>query len=181
MLKKCLDLRLFKFFWHSLVNTGMSVCAVLLPFSPEAGGWWNTKGCEVVSRQYGYTVCDCNHTTNFALLLQLYETQVTFLPFKKKKICIDWNPQYVQLFTACVCAFVCVSEERGERKSTAGADVYWLWSVSVWPPLHLHPLYCCRVSHKRHRVYSVKLWGWKAFHKKNPATFTSINEKKTEL
>uniref|UniRef100_A0A3Q1FD45 Adhesion G protein-coupled receptor D2 n=1 Tax=Acanthochromis polyacanthus TaxID=80966 RepID=A0A3Q1FD45_9TELE len=44
---------------------------------PEAGGWWNTKGCEVVSKQYGYTVCYCNHTTNFALLLQVYETQRT--------------------------------------------------------------------------------------------------------
>ncbi|XP_055360447.1 adhesion G-protein coupled receptor D2 isoform X2 [Betta splendens] len=42
---------------------------------PEAGGWWNTKGCEVVSKQYGYTVCYCNHTTNFALLLQVYEVQ----------------------------------------------------------------------------------------------------------
>ncbi|XP_038559048.1 adhesion G-protein coupled receptor D2 isoform X2 [Micropterus salmoides] len=41
----------------------------------EAGGWWNTKGCEVVSKQYGYTVCYCNHTTNFALLLQVYEAQ----------------------------------------------------------------------------------------------------------
>lgn len=46
---------------------------------PEAGGWWNTKGCEVVSKHYGYTVCYCNHTTNFALLLQVYETQVTCL------------------------------------------------------------------------------------------------------
>uniref|UniRef100_A0A3Q1I9Q2 Uncharacterized protein n=1 Tax=Anabas testudineus TaxID=64144 RepID=A0A3Q1I9Q2_ANATE len=43
--------------------------------SQPAGGWWNTKGCEVVSKQYGYTVCYCNHTTNFALLLQVYEVQ----------------------------------------------------------------------------------------------------------
>ncbi|XP_062418291.1 adhesion G-protein coupled receptor D2 isoform X2 [Pungitius pungitius] len=42
---------------------------------PESGGWWNTKGCDVVSKQYGYTVCSCNHTTNFALLLQVYEAQ----------------------------------------------------------------------------------------------------------
>ncbi|XP_029685244.1 adhesion G-protein coupled receptor D2 isoform X2 [Takifugu rubripes] len=42
---------------------------------PEAGGWWSTKGCEVVSKQSGQTVCYCNHTTNFALLLQVYETQ----------------------------------------------------------------------------------------------------------
>lgn len=47
--------------------------------SPDAGGWWNTKGCEIVSKQYGYTVCYCNHTTNFALLLQVYEAQVIFL------------------------------------------------------------------------------------------------------
>ncbi|XP_037536700.1 adhesion G-protein coupled receptor D2 [Nematolebias whitei] len=43
--------------------------------SPEAGGWWNTKGCVIVSKHYGYTVCYCNHTTNFALLLQVYDAQ----------------------------------------------------------------------------------------------------------
>ncbi|KAK5604139.1 hypothetical protein CRENBAI_022673 [Crenichthys baileyi] len=52
------------------------VCAFWdFDLTPEAGGWWNTKGCEVVSKHYGYTVCYCNHTTNFALLLQVYETQ----------------------------------------------------------------------------------------------------------
>ncbi|XP_070820085.1 adhesion G protein-coupled receptor D2 [Chaetodon trifascialis] len=52
------------------------VCAFWdFDLTPEAGGWWNTKGCEVVSKQYGYTECYCNHTTNFALLLQVYEAQ----------------------------------------------------------------------------------------------------------
>nr|XP_020454898.1 adhesion G-protein coupled receptor D2 isoform X2 [Monopterus albus] len=52
------------------------VCAFWdFDLTPEAGGWWNTKGCEVVSKQHGYTVCYCNHTTNFALLLQVYEVQ----------------------------------------------------------------------------------------------------------
>ncbi|XP_049906270.1 adhesion G-protein coupled receptor D2 isoform X2 [Epinephelus moara] len=52
------------------------VCAFWdFDLTPEAGGWWNTKGCEVVSKQYGNTVCYCNHTTNFALLLQVYEAQ----------------------------------------------------------------------------------------------------------
>ncbi|CAJ1068723.1 adhesion G-protein coupled receptor D2 [Xyrichtys novacula] len=52
------------------------VCAFWdFELAPEAGGWWNTKGCEVVSKQYGHTVCYCNHTTNFALLLQVYEAQ----------------------------------------------------------------------------------------------------------
>ncbi|XP_054466063.1 adhesion G-protein coupled receptor D2 [Anoplopoma fimbria] len=52
------------------------VCAFWdFDLTPETGGWWNTKGCDVVSKQYGYTVCSCNHTTNFALLLQVYEAQ----------------------------------------------------------------------------------------------------------
>ncbi|XP_040011105.1 adhesion G-protein coupled receptor D2 [Xiphias gladius] len=52
------------------------VCAFWdFDLTPEAGGWWNTKGCEVVSKENGYTVCHCNHTTNFALLLQVYEAQ----------------------------------------------------------------------------------------------------------
>ncbi|CAL8297285.1 unnamed protein product [Gadus morhua 'NCC'] len=42
---------------------------------PESGGWWNTRGCEVVAKQHESTVCSCNHTTNFALLLQVYEVQ----------------------------------------------------------------------------------------------------------
>ncbi|KAM9743587.1 adhesion G protein-coupled receptor D2 isoform 2-T2 [Menidia menidia] len=52
------------------------VCAFWdFDLNPEAGGWWNTKGCEVESKHFGYTVCHCNHTTNFALLLQVYEAQ----------------------------------------------------------------------------------------------------------
>ncbi|KAM3867756.1 adhesion G protein-coupled receptor D2 [Diretmus argenteus] len=52
------------------------VCAFWdFDLTPEAGGCWNTKGCQVVSKQYGSTVCYCNHTTNFALLLQVYEVQ----------------------------------------------------------------------------------------------------------
>ncbi|KAI4820231.1 hypothetical protein KUCAC02_028215 [Chaenocephalus aceratus] len=52
------------------------VCAFWdFDLNPEAGGWWNTKGCDIVSKHYGYTVCYCNHTTNFALLLQVYEAQ----------------------------------------------------------------------------------------------------------
>lgn len=81
--EKDLDQRMFSFLAF-LCLLDIPVCAryvsmcCLCLTSPEAGGWWNTKGCEVVSKQYGYTVCYCNHTTNFALLLQVYEAQVTF-------------------------------------------------------------------------------------------------------
>ncbi|XP_057688940.1 adhesion G-protein coupled receptor D2 [Corythoichthys intestinalis] len=65
---------------HKVQNSAGAVYDPVCAFwdfniNPEAGGWWNTKGCEVVSKHYGYTVCYCNHTTNFALLLQVYEAQ----------------------------------------------------------------------------------------------------------
>ncbi|KAF4070464.1 hypothetical protein AMELA_G00285700 [Ameiurus melas] len=38
-------------------------------------GGWSTDGCEVISSQEDMTSCYCNHTTNFALLMQIYEVQ----------------------------------------------------------------------------------------------------------
>ncbi|MCI4381293.1 hypothetical protein PGIGA_G00249780 [Pangasianodon gigas] len=43
----------------------------------EDRGGWSTDGCEVISSQEDRTSCYCNHTTNFALLLQIYEVQHT--------------------------------------------------------------------------------------------------------
>lgn len=45
-------------------------------FSPEGVGGWSTRGCSVSSSQEDLTTCACNHTTNFAVLLQVYEVQV---------------------------------------------------------------------------------------------------------
>ncbi|XP_039177544.1 adhesion G-protein coupled receptor D2 [Crotalus tigris] len=43
--------------------------------SPEGVGGWSTRGCSVSSSQKDLTTCACNHTTNFAVLLQVYEVQ----------------------------------------------------------------------------------------------------------
>ncbi|NXX93751.1 AGRD2 protein, partial [Centropus bengalensis] len=43
--------------------------------SPDAGGMWSTAGCSVVTSLPDSTACFCNHTTNFAVLLQVYEMQ----------------------------------------------------------------------------------------------------------
>ncbi|XP_070615711.1 adhesion G protein-coupled receptor D2 [Erythrolamprus reginae] len=43
--------------------------------SPEGVGGWSTRGCSVSSSQEDLTTCACNHTTNFAVLLQVYEVQ----------------------------------------------------------------------------------------------------------
>ncbi|NWU08112.1 AGRD2 protein, partial [Cephalopterus ornatus] len=50
---------------------------VLLHVSPDAGGMWSTDGCSVVMSLQDSTACFCNHTTNFAVLLQVYEMQMT--------------------------------------------------------------------------------------------------------
>nr|XP_056716086.1 adhesion G-protein coupled receptor D2 [Euleptes europaea] len=43
--------------------------------SPEAGGGWSSAGCSVITSHMEFTTCSCNHTTNFAVLLQVYEVQ----------------------------------------------------------------------------------------------------------
>ncbi|XP_029469892.1 adhesion G-protein coupled receptor D2 [Rhinatrema bivittatum] len=43
--------------------------------SPETGGMWSTSGCSVISSNSESTSCFCNHTTNFAILLQVHEVQ----------------------------------------------------------------------------------------------------------
>lgn len=54
----------------------------LLPHvSPDAAGMWSTAGCSVVTSLPDSTVCFCNHTTNFAVLLQVYEIKVSKQPF----------------------------------------------------------------------------------------------------
>ncbi|NXT00611.1 AGRD2 protein, partial [Jacana jacana] len=43
----------------------------------DAGGMWSSAGCSVVTSLLDSTACFCNHTTNFAVLLQVYEMQRT--------------------------------------------------------------------------------------------------------
>ncbi|NXF86181.1 AGRD2 protein, partial [Eubucco bourcierii] len=59
------------------VNFHMFSLFFLLHVSPDAGGMWSTAGCSVVTSLPDSTACFCNHTTNFAVLLQVYEMQRT--------------------------------------------------------------------------------------------------------
>ncbi|NXN33868.1 AGRD2 protein, partial [Nycticryphes semicollaris] len=52
-----------------------SITHSLTPRLPDAGGMWSTAGCSVVTSLLDSTACFCNHTTNFAVLLQVYEMQ----------------------------------------------------------------------------------------------------------
>nr|XP_044634741.1 adhesion G-protein coupled receptor D2 [Equus asinus] len=43
--------------------------------SSHSGGSWATAGCSVAALYQGSTACFCNHSTNFAILLQVYDVQ----------------------------------------------------------------------------------------------------------
>uniref|UniRef100_A0A667HN51 Adhesion G protein-coupled receptor D2 n=1 Tax=Lynx canadensis TaxID=61383 RepID=A0A667HN51_LYNCA len=43
--------------------------------SPDTGGSWATTGCSVATLYRDSTACFCNHSTNFAVLLQVYDVQ----------------------------------------------------------------------------------------------------------
>ncbi|KFO87517.1 putative G-protein coupled receptor 144, partial [Buceros rhinoceros silvestris] len=63
---------------HRVQGMVISTCSVfLLHVSPDAGGMWSTAGCSVVTSLLDSTTCFCNHSTNFAVLLQVYEMQRT--------------------------------------------------------------------------------------------------------
>ncbi|XP_053551463.1 adhesion G-protein coupled receptor D2 [Bombina bombina] len=69
--------------WHKKNILGMldtlrhrPVCAFWnFTVSPETGGGWSSYGCSMKSTSYESTTCFCNHTTNFAVLLQVYDIQ----------------------------------------------------------------------------------------------------------
>lgn len=47
------------------------------PPSPHTGGSWATAGCSVLTLYQDSTACFCNHSTSFAVLLQVYDVQVS--------------------------------------------------------------------------------------------------------
>ncbi|XP_032722268.1 adhesion G-protein coupled receptor D2 [Lontra canadensis] len=49
-------------------------CSLPSP-SPDTGGSWATAGCSVAALYEASTACFCNHSTNFAVLLQVYDVQ----------------------------------------------------------------------------------------------------------
>uniref|UniRef100_A0A8B9F7F7 Adhesion G protein-coupled receptor D2 n=1 Tax=Amazona collaria TaxID=241587 RepID=A0A8B9F7F7_9PSIT len=60
--------------WLLCTTSVHLVCAAPCP---DAGGMWSTAGCSVVTSLPDSTACFCNHTTNFAVLLQVYNMQRT--------------------------------------------------------------------------------------------------------
>ncbi|XP_026100124.1 adhesion G-protein coupled receptor D2-like [Carassius auratus] len=63
---------------HRIQNSSQNLTPVCsfwdFDLMPDGGGW-STKGCTFISSRNNSTSCFCNHTTNFALLLQIYDVQ----------------------------------------------------------------------------------------------------------
>ncbi|XP_063792934.1 adhesion G-protein coupled receptor D2 isoform X2 [Pseudophryne corroboree] len=63
---------------HSDKLHHIPVCAFWdFSIRPENGGSWSTAGCYIKNNLNDATVCFCNHTTTFAVLLQVYDVQRT--------------------------------------------------------------------------------------------------------
>ena len=41
--------------------------------------YWSDYGCTKTEDSESYTVCECNHTTNFAILMQVTDLQVYYI------------------------------------------------------------------------------------------------------
>uniref|UniRef100_A0A8C1RHL7 Adhesion G protein-coupled receptor D2 n=1 Tax=Cyprinus carpio TaxID=7962 RepID=A0A8C1RHL7_CYPCA len=63
---------------HRIQNSSQNLTPICsfwdFDLMPDGGGW-STKGCTFISSLNNSTSCSCNHTTNFALLLQIAEVQ----------------------------------------------------------------------------------------------------------
>ena len=42
-------------------------------FNSHSDYQWSTDGCEVIFSDDEQTICQCNHLTNFALIMDIYE------------------------------------------------------------------------------------------------------------
>lgn len=62
---------------HPMSGPSQEPFCSLPTLSPDSGGSWATAGCSVAALYQGSTACFCNHSTNFAILLQVYDVQVS--------------------------------------------------------------------------------------------------------
>lgn len=120
---------------------GIPACLPVSPLlcaSPDTGGAWSSVGCSIVTSYPESTACFCNHTTNFAVLLQVYEVQVSNPgPAKGLAAPRRHGRENVQLFIALQAAPVLFpvlgAEEHRGGVDAEDPDVYWLRSVLLCP------------------------------------------------
>lgn len=112
----------------------------LCPASPELGGGWSSTGCSVITSHLELTTCSCNHTTNFAVLLQVYEVQV------RNIVSASGGGGQVYSGQALSSLFFCAgAEERRRGINLEDPDFCRMWRLVLCPDCHLHSLPGCRV------------------------------------
>lgn len=113
----------------------------LLHVSPDAGGMWSTAGCSMVTSLPDSTACFCNHTTNFAVLLQVYEMQVSEEPSSAALWDGHQHPKNSVVNLRRCFFFICFmvgAEDCQGGGHTADFDFYWMWSFLLCLDSHLH-------------------------------------------
>lgn len=102
---------------------------------------WSTAGCSVVTSLLDSTACFCNHSTNFAILLQVYEMQVSQEPSPAalRGGCQNHQQSVVNLWGGCVfCCFMDGAEDCQGGAHAADLDFCWMWSFFLCLDSYLH-------------------------------------------
>ncbi|XP_012944090.1 adhesion G-protein coupled receptor G4 [Aplysia californica] len=75
-------------FEHNAENATNPRCVFWDEDLTEDGGGWSDEGCSVVEATDGHTMCSCNHLTNFALLMDVYQEGSNLSDLDKKVLSI---------------------------------------------------------------------------------------------
>ncbi|KAK6188925.1 hypothetical protein SNE40_005001 [Patella caerulea] len=115
---------------HSFSSNSVPLCSFLN--MSGAVGTWSQDGCQVVSTDAGETTCQCDHLTNFAILMDVQGVEMTDVhSFMLRFITI------VGCVISLVCLFICFltfnwfSAIQGERNSIHKNLVFCLFVAEL--------------------------------------------------
>lgn len=102
---------------------------------------WSSNGCKMTFASSGVTSCLCNHTTNFAVLMNYLESTVNYVVLTDPSILL-----MIERFCNSLLFSVSVTVESWGRAYFVQADIHWLWCIFVCIGGDPHDVHCARVS-----------------------------------
>ncbi|XP_078702564.1 uncharacterized protein LOC144928211 isoform X2 [Branchiostoma floridae x Branchiostoma belcheri] len=160
---------------NSTNTTVNNIRCVFWDFNAGGGGAWSTEGCEFVRIDNNRVVCECNHLTNFAVLMDIYGglhsfaldliskigialsitglvlTLITYLVFKQLR---QTRPQHIliNLCVALLATLIIFLAGISATSSPVGCTVvafflhYFLLAVFMWMAIEAFNMYLAFVK-----------------------------------
>ncbi|KAI8496384.1 hypothetical protein Bbelb_256830 [Branchiostoma belcheri] len=160
---------------NSTNTTVNNIRCVFWDFNAGGGGAWSTEGCDFVRIDNNRVVCECNHLTNFAVLMDIYGglhsfaldliskigialsitglvlTLITYLVFKQLR---QTRPQHIliNLCVALLATLIIFLAGISATSSPVGCTVvafflhYFLLAVFMWMAIEAFNMYLAFVK-----------------------------------